>query len=78
MLQVELGFVAHHKSVIEHLHEYRVTSTYHEDRRFKISSAVSNTESSCQTGFDAKNELIQVISDNFDAQVLKLKMPKAN
>ena len=69
MLQTGLGLVAYHKPIIEHLHKYRVTSTYHEVRRFKISSAVSNTESSRLTGFDAKNGLIQVISDNFDAHI---------
>ena len=69
MLQVGLGLVAHHKPINEHLHKYRVTSTYHEVHRFKISSAVSNTESSRLTGFHAKNGLIQVISDNFDAHI---------
>ena len=63
MLQVGLGLVAHHKPIIEHLHEYRVTSRYHEVRRFNILSAVSNTESSHLTGFHAKNRLIQVISE---------------
>ena len=61
MLQVRLGLVGHHKPIIKHLHEYRVTSTCHEVRRFKISLAVSNKESSRLTGFDAKNELIQII-----------------
>ena len=36
MLQVELGLRAHRKSIIEHLHEYRMTSTFHQVRRFKI------------------------------------------
>ena len=69
MLQVGLGLVANHKPIIEHIHEYRVTSTYHEVRRFKMSSPVSNTESSGLAGFDAKNGLIQVISENFDAHI---------
>ena len=69
MLQVRLGLVGHYKPIIKHLHEYRVTSTCHEVRRFKISLAVSNKESSRLTGFDAKNELIQIISDNFDAHI---------
>ena len=63
VLQVGLGLMAYHKPINEHLHEYRVTSTYQEVHRFKISSAVINTESSCLTGFDARNGLIQVISD---------------
>ena len=69
MFQGGLGFVVHHKHVIEHLHEYRVTSPYHEVRRFKISSAASNTEISRLTDFDVKNGLIQVISDNFEAHI---------
>ena len=54
--------------IIEHLREFRVTSTY-EVCRFKISAVVSNTESSRLTDFDAKNRLIRVISDNFDTHV---------
>ena len=69
MFQGVLGFVVHHKHIIEHLHEYRVTSPYHEVRRFKISSAASNTEISRLTDFDVKNGLIQVISDNFEAHI---------
>ena len=46
MLQVGLGLLAHPKPIIKHLHEYRAASTYHEIRRFKISSAVSNAETS--------------------------------
>ena len=38
-------------------------------RRYKILSVVSNTESSCPADFDAKNGLIQVISDSFDAHI---------
>ena len=70
MLRVVLGLVAHHKPIIEHLHEYRVTSTYHEARRFKTLSAVSITERSHLTSFDAENRLIKVISDNFVAHRL--------
>ena len=54
--------------IIEHLREFRVTSTY-EVHRFKISAVVSNTESSHLTDFDAKNRLISVISDNFDTHI---------
>ena len=67
MLRVQLGLLAHKKPTIEHLREYSVTSTYYEVRRFKILSIVSNTESSHLTGFYAKNGLIHVTSDNFDA-----------
>ena len=69
ILQVVLGFVAHHKPIIEHLHKYRVTTTYHEVRRFKIFLAVCKKESSGLTCFDAKNGLILVKSDNFHAHI---------
>ena len=36
MFQIGLGLVAHHKPIIEQLHEYRVTSTCREVRSFKI------------------------------------------
>ena len=49
----------------------RVTSRC-EVSRFKISAAVINKERSCLTGFIAKNGLIHVISDNFDAHIPKI------
>lgn len=72
MVQALLVMVAHHKPIIGLLHEYRVTSTYHEFCRFKILSAASNIESSCLIHFDANNELIQFYSDNFDAHIPKM------
>ena len=69
MFQVGFSLVVHHKHIIEHLHEYRVASSYHEVHRFKISSAASNTEISRLTDFTVKNGLIQVISDNFEAHM---------
>ena len=39
MLQVALGLLVGHKKLIQDLHEYRITSTYDEVRRFKASAA---------------------------------------
>ena len=81
MLQVGLGLVAYHKPTIERLHEYKLTPTYHELRRLKTLSAVSNTGSSRLTGAAAKNGFIQVISDNFHAHIHtqnELKQTKQN
>ena len=69
MSQVGLGLMAYHKPIIEQLHEHRVNSIYHEVCRFKLLLAVSDTESSCLIGFDSKNGLIQVISDNLNAHI---------
>lgn len=72
LVQVLLGMVPHHKPIIGHPHEYRVTSTYHEFCRFIILSPTSNIESSSLTDFDANHELIHFYSDNFDAHIPKM------
>ena len=63
MLQVALGLKVQMKKLIEHLHDYGVTSSYDEVRRFKISAAHSETEAKKQA-LDSKNGLIPSISDN--------------
>ena len=39
-LQLALGILVNDKTLIEHLHEYGITSTYHEVSRYQISAAV--------------------------------------
>ena len=39
MLQVAIGLLLREKKIINHLHEYRISATYDEIRRFKISAA---------------------------------------
>ena len=39
-LQLALGILVNDKTLIEHLHEYKITSTDHEVSRYQISAAV--------------------------------------
>ena len=67
MLQVALGLLVQEKRLIQHLHEYGVTATYDEVRRYKISAAAANKT---QTRLGSTKGLIQGISDdNFDAHL---------
>ena len=68
ILQIALGILVDKKKVIEHLHEYGVTSTYNEVRQFKISAAAhaSNENLSMLKNSDG---LVQGVSDNFDANI---------
>ena len=66
VLQVALGSLINEKHLIEHLHEYGVTCTYTESRRFKTSAAVSNKQ---LVKMEATNGLIETASDNFDANL---------
>ena len=67
MLQVALGLEVQEKRLIDHLYEYRVTASYDEVRRLRISAAFLASQSSSlqlkSTG------LIQGSSDNFDAHL---------
>ena len=67
-LQLALSVLASNKTLIEHLHEYGITSTYDEFRRFKVSAAAA-TDASNHKEIDAKDGLIQIIADNFDAHI---------
>ena len=67
-LQLALSVLASNKTLIEHLHEHGITSTYDEFRRFKVSAAAA-TDASNHKEVDAKDGLIQIIADNFDAHI---------
>ena len=67
-LQLALSVIASNKTLIEHLHEYEITSTYDEFHRFKVSAAAA-TDASNHKEVDAKDGLIQIIADNFDAHI---------
>ena len=69
MLQVALGILVQEKKLIEHLYEYRVTASYDEIRRFKISAAATLTNSDTDKILKPKNGLIQGVTDNFDANL---------
>ena len=68
MLQIGLGLVARSRDVIKHLHDYGVCFTYQETCRFEVSEAVRNIKSSAQE-LRVENGLIQVVSDNFSANI---------
>ena len=65
MLQVALGLWIEGKRDIEHFREYEIVSTYVETRRFKVSASSGAT----QVKLDARNGMVQGISDNFDANL---------
>ena len=52
--------------LIDHLHEYGITSTYQEFRRFKVSPASSDNNNN---DVRARDGLIQIVADNFDAHI---------
>ena len=68
MIQVALGLFVREKKIIEFLHEFGVTSSYDEVRRFKISAAHQTSQQKTVI-LDSKDGLIQGVSDNFDANL---------
>ena len=68
MLQVALGLEVQEKRLIDHLYEYRVTASYEEVRRFRISAAFLASQSS-SLQLKSTGGLIQGSSDNFDAHL---------
>ena len=66
-LQLALGILVHDKKLIQHLHEYGITSTYHEVRRSKISAAAESDEKGEER--QSLDGLIQVVSDNFGVHI---------
>ena len=66
-LQLSLGILANDKKLIEDLHEYGITSSYHEVRRFKVFAAVASDSNDVEV--QLCNGLIQIISDNFDEHI---------
>ena len=69
MFQVAPGLLVQEKRLIGHLYEYRVTASYDEVRRFKISAAAASTSLDTSKTLSQKNGLIQGVSDNFDANL---------
>ena len=68
ILQVALGLEVQEKRLIEHLCEYRVTASYNEVRRFRISTAFWSGQSPLSKS-NSKAGLIRGISDNSDAHL---------
>ena len=66
MLQVGLGNLINEKRLIEHLREYGIFCIYTDSRKSKTSAAAAIKE---LVKLEATNELIQAISDNFNANL---------
>jgi len=69
-LQIALGIVLHRKGLIEQLYDFLVSCCYDEVLWFKPSvaaAAVSNA--SLRGNAHAEDSLVQLVSDNFDAQI---------
>ena len=55
------------KSLVEQFHNFGITCTYNELRRFRISAASKMANAPNGLGnFDCTNGLVQVVADNFD------------
>ena len=68
-MQVELVLLVNDKRVIEILLKFGVTSTYHEFRRIKASSAPAADKNGLSSNMNAFDGLLQVITDNVDAAI---------
>ena len=70
-LQLGLSvLLSRQRKFIDELHTYGVTTSYNELRRFRCSAA--DAMASVPRGlahFDSKHGLVQVVADNFDAQI---------
>ena len=67
MLQVGLGNLINEKRLIEHLREYGIFCIYTDSRKSKTSAAAAAIKELVK--LEATNELIQAISDNFNANL---------
>ena len=70
-LQICLGVLLRDsKEMVQTLHDFRVTCTYEELRKFKKSVAVAASSKASLSGiYDVKDGLIQFIADNFDRDI---------
>ena len=73
-LQIALGLLlGDSKELISHFYDYRVTCSYDEILRFKKSAPVFSSQDLCKQGItDAKSGLVQIVADNFDADIASL------
>ena len=70
LLQIALGVVIREKMNIELLHDLGITSSYDEVLRFKSSAAHAASTSKEKLGISSGNcGLVQVVADNFDANI---------
>ena len=69
ILQVALALLVNDKRVIETLLKFGITSTYHEFRRIKASSAAAADKNGLSSNMNPFDGLIQVITDKVDAAI---------
>ena len=69
-LQISLGVLLNQKcKLVDQFHDFGVTSSYNELRRFKISCASTMANSPRLGLFDSKKGLVQVVADNYDTEI---------
>ena len=69
-LQTALGVLLSRKTIIERMFDFRVCCSYDEVQRFKSSAAKAAVDQSYRRAVaDASRGLIQVVADNFDANI---------
>ena len=69
-LQTALGVLLRGKTIIERMFDFRVCCSYDEVQRFKSSAAKAAVDQSSRRRVaDASCGLIQVVADNFDANI---------
>lgn len=70
LTQISLSVLLNQKRMlVDQFHDFGVTSSYNELRRFKILCASSMANSPRLGLFDSINGLIQVVADNFDTEI---------
>ena len=70
-LHISIGVYFHKKKTITHMHDYLVSCSYDELKRFKMSSAKAKYTQLCKKCKQPTtvNGLVQIIVDNFDASL---------
>ena len=69
-LQIALGVVLNRKGLIEQFHDFLASCSYDEVLRFKASAAAAAVSNASLRGHvHAEDSLVQLVSDNFDAQI---------
>ena len=69
MLQLVSALLVNGKRVIQTPHEFGMTPTYQEVRRFKFSAPAAADKNALSLNMNVSDGLIQVITDNFDATI---------
>ena len=69
-LQFAFGMLfCHSKTIISHLYNHRVTSSYGEVQRFKISAAAYSAKSNHLHEVPQNGRLFQIVIDGYDTEM---------